>query len=381
MIVISAQAFPPRTGGIQNLLAGTAEYIAKAGYSVLVLADGGKDARQWQQQANLPYEVEWFSGPRPLRRRLKARRLSQLVKSGEVQALYADTWKSLELLDPSQPFPVVTWAHGNEFPNVGKKIERIQAALSKADHIIFNSQETMGRAKAFTPAGALSSIVHPPIFDPELPAPEDQARLDQIWSTHSPKLLCTCRLIDWKGLDQAISAMPAILQQFPDAKLAIAGIGDDLERLQALVLSLDLDKNVEFLGWIDDSTKTALFRSADLFLQPGRQVIEEREGYGISYVEAALQGLPTVCGDAGGAPEAIVDGVTGLVVDATSTENVSSAVLSVLGDKALHASMQSSSKTHGEACLWRNRIAAVLAPCGLAPVNDLSEHDINGVAT
>ncbi|SNY90480.1 phosphatidylinositol alpha-1,6-mannosyltransferase [Cohaesibacter sp. ES.047] len=381
MILITAQAFPPRTGGIQNLLAGTAESIARAGYEVLVLADDGKDARTWAKGANLPYKVEWFSGPRPIRRWRKARRVMQLAKDNSIEGLFADTWKSLELLRPPFPFPIVTWAHGNEFPNVSGKAERIKAALSKADHIVFNSQETKDRAKAFTPETVPSSIVNPPIFEAVEPMAEDEGRVEAIWGSHSPRLLSTCRLIDWKGLDQAIAAMPAILLDHPQAKLAIAGIGNDLDRLQALVKNLDVEDHVEFLGWIEDSTKTALYRSADLFLQPGRQIVEEREGYGITYVEAALQGLPAISGDAGGAPEAIVDGKSGLVVDATVTGNVSEAVLTVLGDKTRHKDMRVAAKAHGTACLWRNRITQILAPFGLEPRAEKPVHDVNRVAT
>ena len=370
MIVISAQAFPPRVGGIQNLLAGTARGLAEAGYDILVLADGGKDARRWSSENDLPYAVEWFSGPRPLRRYQKARRVKALVQQGTIEALYTDTWKSLELLPSALPFPVITWAHGNEFPNVGNKVTRIKGAMAKADHILFNSGETRDRARAFTPADVPHSIVNPPIFLPREPSQADADTAAAIWQDHTPRLLCTCRLIDWKGIDRAISAMPCVLAAYPGAKLAIAGTGDDRERLQALAESLNLGQSVAFLGWIEETTKTALQRSADLFLQPGRQVVEEREGYGITYVEAALQGLPTICGNAGGAPEAVIDGETGLVVDATDPETVAEAILSILGDEKRHAAMRDASRAHGNACLWRNRIRDLLAPAGLAPKGD-----------
>ncbi len=74
-----------------------AEHIAKAGYSVTVLADGGRAEKSWDNTTELPYQVERFSGPRPLRRFRKARRLSSLIKDGSVQAVYTDSWKSLEL--------------------------------------------------------------------------------------------------------------------------------------------------------------------------------------------------------------------------------------------------------------------------------------------
>ena len=360
MIIITAQAFPPRTGGIQNLLAGTAEYIAHAGHDVMVLADGGSDAKQWDREIDLPYKIERFSGPRPWRRRRKYWRLQKLAKSGQVTAVFADTWKSIEVFNQPFDFPIVTWAHGNEFPRAMDKADRIKKAMAKANHIIFNSNETLTRAQAFTPDHVPTRIVNPPIFDPVEETSAQRQEAEQLWGDDAPRLLSMCRLIDWKGLDQAISAFPAVLERFPTAHYVIVGIGDDRPCLEALVKKLGLQKNITFLGWIEEGYKTALLKSADLFLQPGRQVNEEREGYGITYAEAALQGLPTVCGNAGGAPEAIIDGKTGLVVDATITRNVEEAILSVLSDKDRHDAMRAASREHGQACLWRNRIEHVL---------------------
>ncbi|WP_316858423.1 glycosyltransferase [uncultured Cohaesibacter sp.] len=254
----------------------------------------GGDARQWEQSAGLPYKVEWFSGPRPIRRWRKARRIKQLAKEGVIDALYADSWKSVEYLSGKFVFPVISWAHGNEFPNVANKALRIRKAFSKADHILFNSEDTRNRARAFTPETIGYSIVNPPIFKPEEPSRDDLDRTAKIWADHHPRLLSICRLIDWKGLDQAISALAAIRSRYPEAKLVIAGQGNDLDRLKGLAQSLGVSDSVDFIGWVEGGFKTALHRSADLFLQPGRQLVEEREGYGISYVEAALQGLPTI---------------------------------------------------------------------------------------
>ena len=379
MIIISAQAFPPRTGGIQYLLAGTATSIAEAGFEVLVLADGGADAHKWSKATHLPYRIEWFGGPRPIRRWMKARRARHLLKQGGVEALYADSWKSLELLPASMPCRVVTWAHGNEFPTTGQKIRRIRDALAKADHILFNSRETQERARNFLPQDSASCIVNPPIFEATPAQEADRQWMEAAWNGASPRLISMCRLIDWKGIDQSISALPAILARYPAARLAIAGEGPDMDRLKGLVRSLGLDEHVVFLGWIEGSRKTALLQSGDLFLQPGRQVIEEREGYGITYVEAALQGLPTICGNAGGAPEAIIDGTTGLVVDASRSEPVAEAVLSLLDCPDRLEAMRVASRNHATDCLWQHRIKDILAPCGLTPLT--SPEDVGMMTT
>lgn len=367
MIVIIAQAFPPRPGGIQNLLAGTAEYIAKAGHDVTVLADGDQSAQRWDRETHTPYQVERFGGIKLLRRRRKLKRMNQILHEQPVQAIFADSWKSLELLG-SYECPIVVWAHGNEFPQTPKKRQRIHNALLKADHIMFNSLETKSRATAFLPEKISHSIVHPPIHESSSASREDTKKATAIWQDSNPRLISLSRLIDWKGIDRAIEAMPGILAQYPKAKLIIAGIGDDQGRLENLVKDLKIGPSVSFIGWIDGGFKTALLEKADLFLQPGRQIAEEREGYGISYVEAALHGLPSISGNAGGAPEAIIDGKTGLVIDASTSPQVRQAVLAILNDKSKHDAMRKEAREHGQRQLWENRIVDVLQTAGLAPV-------------
>ena len=367
MIVVIAQAFPPRPGGIQNLLAGTAESIAKAGHDVAVLADGDKSAQHWDSETQAPYHIERFGGIKFLRRRRKLKRLNQIVGERPVKAIFADSWKSLELLS-SYDCPIVVWAHGNEFSQTSKKHKRIYNALLKADHIMFNSLETKSRAAAFLSEKISHSIVHPPIHKSLPASPEDNKKATAVWQDSHPKLISLSRLVELKGIDRAIEAMPEILKQYPKAKFIIAGIGDDQGRLENLVKNLKIEPSVSFIGWIEGGFKTALLNKADLFLQPGRQIAEEREGYGISYVEAALHGLPSISGNAGGAPEAIIDGKTGLVVDASSSAQVGQAILAILNDKSKHDAMRKEAREHGQRHLWENRIIDVLRAAGLTPV-------------
>lgn len=367
MILISAQAFPPKPGGIQYLLAGTAEHIAKSGYDVTVFADGGNEAKSWDQEQDTSYDVERFSGFKPLRRRQKASRIKSFYKRGDAQALYADSWKSLEYAEKSDNVPIVVWAHGNEFPLDGAKKGRISKALQKADHILFNSKETQRRAKQFCSAKTASSIVHPPLNEPVPASREDKLAIDELWREHHPKLVCLCRLVEWKGVDRSIGAMPAILKEHPKALLVIAGVGNDRTRLEKLADELDVRENVVFIGWIEGGRKTAFLNSADLYIQPGRTVNGEEEGYGISYVEAALHGLPSISGNVGGAPEAVIHGETGLVVDANHQKNVTTATLSILADQSRLQEYKNAARAHGQSCLWQNQIGRVLGAAGIKP--------------
>ncbi|MEM9783265.1 MAG: glycosyltransferase family 4 protein [Pseudomonadota bacterium] len=365
MILVSAQAFPPATGGIENLLHGTALYAAKAGYRVVVFADGGTAARRHDATAGMPYATRRFTGPRPLRRWLKARALLAAARDNPIDALFLDTWKSLEPLPAGLPFPVVPWAHGNEFPPTPRKTARIRRALSKASHILVNSRETDDRLAPARPGHVPRSILHPPVFPAAAPDADDLAEASRLWGMSRPRLFSVCRLIDWKGIDQAIRALPAIRAVHPQARYVIAGGGGDRTRLEGIVREAGVAEAAIFTGRISPGLKTALMRSADLFLQPGRQVVEEREGYGITYAEAALEGLPTICGSAGGAPEAILPGKTGLVVDGTNVAAIAEAGLTLLSDPERLDAMKHAARAHGIASLWESRIGDLLAAAGL----------------
>jgi phosphatidylinositol alpha-1,6-mannosyltransferase len=72
----------------------------------------------------------------------------------------------------------------------------------------------------------------------------------------------------------------------------------------------------------------------DLFVMPSRSRLAglEVEGLGIVYLEASACGLPVIAGNSGGAPDAVLAGETGLVVDGTRVNEVASAVIELLND-------------------------------------------------
>lgn len=359
MIVISAQAFPPQSGGIENLMAGLAKHCVVAGYDVVVLADGAADG----DDAKRPYRVERFSGPRPLRRWRKARRLRKIVAGGDVDAVYTCSWKSAEPIGRKLPCPLIAYGHGNEFKP--KKAKRIGKALQFTDTLICVSNETLDRALNMTPNSTEVTILHPPVY-PHVPATQaDLDWADDIFRFTPNRLLSISRLIGWKGQDQAIRAISTLRLEFTDIRLVIAGTGDDEKRLRTLVRNLGIEKNVEFVGRVEGSRKTALLEAASLFVQPGRQIGQEREGFGITYLEAALAGLPTVSGNKGGAPEAIVNGKTGIVVDGEKIDEIIAAFRTLLTDEKTVEAYSAAAREHGQAALWTRMIGKILAVAGL----------------
>ncbi|MFE4513075.1 glycosyltransferase family 4 protein [Kitasatospora sp. NPDC056783] len=147
-----------------------------------------------------------------------------------------------------------------------------------------------------------------------------------------PVILCVARLVPRKGQDALIRALPAIRRAVPGATLVLVGRGPDEDRLRGLALRLTEPGGVVFTGGLDHAATAAHYASADVFAMPcrTRRLGLEAEGLGIVYLEAAAAGLPVVTGRSGGAPDTVLDGVTGTVVDGRAPAEVAAALTRIL---------------------------------------------------
>lgn len=134
-----------------------------------------------------------------------------------------------------------------------------------------------------------------------------------------------------KGFDYGIKVFSRILKQFPDTTLVIVGPGDQTE-LSYLTKTLKIDKHVRFMGSVSRYELIHLYSACDLLLLPTRKVGSDIEGFGIVFLEANLMGKPVVAGTSGGEPEAVLNGITGLLVDGSDLDDICSAVSILLND-------------------------------------------------
>jgi phosphatidylinositol alpha-1,6-mannosyltransferase len=140
------------------------------------------------------------------------------------------------------------------------------------------------------------------------------------------------RLVHRKGQDHLIEAMPEILKSVPSAHLLLVGEGPYREHLQKLVTEYKLDSSVTFIGRIQYKELPMYICAGNIFAMPSRSRLMglEVEGLGIVYLEASACGLAVLAGNSGGAPDAVVQNKTGLVVDGTDNEQIASAAIELL---------------------------------------------------
>jgi colanic acid/amylovoran biosynthesis glycosyltransferase len=152
------------------------------------------------------------------------------------------------------------------------------------------------------------------------------------------RLLQACRLIPKKGLFTTLKALPKVVERWPKLKFVLCGDGPDAERFRQAVDEAGLSKNVEMSGWQDQSQLKEEMNRAHAFLHPSELTeTEDQEGVPNAMLEAMAAGLPVVATTHGGIPEAVTDGVDGLLVAEKSPDQLANAILQLLGDEDLLA--------------------------------------------
>ena len=371
MILVLTQCFPPDQGGIETLMGGLVVALREAGKDVHVLADRIRSQKSGEAAPETDPTTERFGGIRPWRRWLKRRRASALLAQGQVQAIIADSWKSLEALPSLERYgktlPVLVMIYGMEFPHdmpVAKQ-QRIKKALSKATAIIPISRFSADLARPFCD-GARMHMIHPPL--PVLPEADDGQRAEVLKllgeDAGAPRLLTVSRLEPRKGVDQVIRSLPDLVRHFPKLVYYVGGGGADRTRLEALVHELGMQAHVRFLGFVPEALKPALYEAVDVFVMPVRRDGDSVEGFGIVYMEAAYYGTPSLAGSEGGAVDAVLDEQTGLIVDGLDQAAITQQLQRLLGDDALRRRLGAAARDRARReFAWSHAVKTYIALC------------------
>jgi phosphatidylinositol alpha-1,6-mannosyltransferase len=144
--------------------------------------------------------------------------------------------------------------------------------------------------------------------------------------------------------------------------VAIGGDGRELPRLRRQAEAGTA--NVALLGRVSDQDRAALLGAADVFVMAcrSRWFGLEQEGFGIVFLEAAAAGVPQVAGLSGGSAEAVVDGVTGLVVESPDDAgSVAEALRTLLSDSKLRKRMGTAARARARASFSYDALASRLA--------------------
>jgi glycosyltransferase involved in cell wall biosynthesis len=210
-------------------------------------------------------------------------------------------------------------------------------ALNNAHTLLSISHNTTQVARRLNPTLKEAKVVHlavePPLMgldsdgDQQAVAPYDPSQRKRailiVGSMYRSML--------YKGHRELIAAWPQVVKIFPDAELWIVGWGDgrvDIEE-QAYSLEKQVQQRILFLGRLEDEELQDRFRTCRAFAMPSTG-----EGFGLVFVEAARQALPSIGGRHDSVKEIIVDNETGILVE-QSPDDIARACISLLKDDEL----------------------------------------------
>jgi len=347
-VLLVTNDFPPRRGGIQSYLENlVTELVAAGEHTVTVYAPTWKGAAEYDRAA--PFEIVRHPTTLMIPEPSVARRMTRLVGDHDVDAVWFGAAAPLALLSPlarrAGATRVIASTHGHEvgwsmLPVARTALRRIG---NDADVVTYISQYTRGRfAAAFGPDAALERLSPGVDVDRFEPDPVARARMRARYGLgDGPVVVCVSRLVPRKGQDMLIRGLPAIRERVPGTKLVVVGGGPHLAELQRLTQAFGVVEDVVFTGGVPADELPAHHAMADVFAMPCRTRGSglDVEGLGIVYLEASATGVPVVAGDSGGAPESVLDGTTGLVVDGWDVGSIAAAVADLLADPDRAAEM------------------------------------------
>ena len=164
-----------------------------------------------------------------------------------------------------------------------------------------------------------------------------------------PTIIFLGRLAKTKGVPDAIKALAIVIKQIPDASLIIVGKGttDYEQELKGLIRSLNIEKAVEFKGFVSEQEKFILLSKSHLIVVPSI-----REGWGLIVPEANIVETPAVVYNVEGLRDVTKNGINGLITNKNTPEDLAEKIVTLLKDKNLYAKMKVSSRTYARSLNW-----------------------------
>ena len=341
--------FGPRAGGIETFIIGLIERRPVGQTIVYTSAQANSEQ----------YDADWLAqyGVRVIRDRSKillptprvAFHLKKIIRKEGITTAAFGAAAPLGLLSAGMKragvVRTVALTHGHEvwwakvFP-FNLLLRRIGSTVDVLTYLGEFTRSAI--SKGLTAKAQASMVKIAPGIDVEHFIPTDVTVLRNSLGLSDKKVIVSVgRLVHRKGQDHLIEAMPEILKSIPQAHLLLVGEGPYREHLQTLVKKHNLEASVTFIGRIQYKDLPTYICVGDIFAMPSRSRLMglEVEGLGIVYLEASSCGLPVLAGDSGGAPDALVQNETGLVVNGTDDQQIATAAIKLLTDIELSKKM------------------------------------------
>ena len=330
--------FGPRAGGIETFVIGLIERLPQGSVTVYTSQQGDTEA----------YDRNWLDkfGVKVIRDRTKillptprvARAVKKLIAREKIEVVFFGAAAPLAILAPglrrSGAKKIVSLTHGHEvwWAKLWPFKWLIRYIGNNVDHLTYLGDFTREEiSKSLSAKSATAMVKIAPGIDTTHFAPQPSAtQLRESLGLSDKKVIVSVgRLVHRKGQDSLISSLPEILRHHPEAHILMVGTGPYLNHLEALAQKYAVQESITFIGRIQYSDLPRYICAGDIFAMPSRSRLAglEVEGLGIVYLEASACGLPVIAGKSGGAPDAVLEGETGITVDGRNPADVARAVI------------------------------------------------------
>jgi phosphatidylinositol alpha-1,6-mannosyltransferase len=342
-IICITNDFGPRAGGIETFVMGLIERLPKGVITVYTS----------KQDQTSQYDEKWLRefGVKVIRDKSKillptprvVRAVKKIIKEEKIETALFGAAAPLALMSrvirKAGISRIVALTHGHEvwWSKVWPFKLAIRFIGNNVDHLTYLGDFTRSEiSRSLSKRASQAMIKIAPGIDTDHFAPHpDAAELrNSLGLTDKKVIVSVGRLVHRKGQDSLIASLPKILQHHPTAHILLVGEGPYREHLEKLVAKLKVEKAITFIGRIAHTDLPRYISAGDIFAMPSRSRLAglEVEGLGIVYLEASSCELPVVAGQSGGAPDAVIEGVTGLTVDGTNPDDVARAIISLFDD-------------------------------------------------
>jgi len=347
--------YPPFHGGVANYYGFLAKYWP-IGEKLIVMDNNRGEL--------LPRKgpFAWWSSVWLLKRKIIQDNIDYLLV-GQILPLGTAAY----IVSLFMPIKYAVFLHGMDFAyalRAPHKSLLSKLILKKADKIICANSYVQEKLIEFLPVLEDKIGILNPGIEGGMPEadPYDVRDIQNNYNLEGKTILLTVgRLVKRKGIDrtiQAIIQMP--LEQSKNLIYFIIGIGPRDAYLKSLVPP-DYAKQIIFLGEIGESEKWAWLRLCDIFIMPSRDISGDFEGFGIVYLEAALCAKPVIAGNSGGVRDAVVNEVTGLLVDPENIDEIGKTIMRLAADPALREKLGKQGKTRAlKDFNWENQAKRIL---------------------
>jgi len=339
----------PNGGGAETHLHEIFKRLAAAGDHVTLLVSGWRGATPRLELDGL--DVHRTGGrytfsvtaPRYFRRHLRERPFDVVVEDLNKVPMFTPYWVpappvllvhhlfgATAFREASLPVAAATWLLERPVPRVFKGVPTIAVSDSTAEDLVRRGFER--QRITVIPNGI--EIDRFPVA-----GPSDEYE--------QPTLLFVGRLKRYKSIDLILEACARVARSGTPVRFLVAGRGNDEGRLRTITDRLGLGEAVQFLGFVTEEKKLELLRRSWIHV-----LTSPKEGWGITNVEAAACGTPTVASDSPGLRDSVRHGETGLLVAHGDVTALTDALTGLLGDPTLRHRLGSAARLFAEGLSW-----------------------------